>query len=571
MGTDSREALRARIAALEAALEAAERRHRSGDPPDVGGGTGAAAALPSGAGAGRTDLQESEAALASSRAETKAGQADLLASVVALSSLRAESEAVNLASEAALASSRAETKLTLDDLVASAVALALAQEETRAGQNDLLASEVANKALALANGLLVTSEAALESLVDKRTRALLREMAERRLAQESLRQGEKLQAIGHLTGGIAHDFNNILHVIFSGTSLLRRSGLTEERRSTLLDSIEHAASRASDLTGRLLAFARRQVLQPRAFDLNLRLADMSVLLQPALGSHIKIETDFAPDLWPIIADPSQLEVAVLNLAVNARDAMMPEGGVFTIRTGNATLAKTLEREAGDYVCLTVSDSGPGMSPDVMSHAFEPFYTTKAPGKGTGLGLAQVYGFAKQSGGDVSIESAQGNGTAIVLHFMRPTEAAIAAAAPRTDDAHAPRVARQAAGHTILVVDDDMDLAGLTASMLEDTGYTVMRAANADDALAVLSAGDKVDAVFSDVIMPGTMNGVDLAVTLRVRYPHVAVLLATGYSQLLAEWNGPTEVEVLKKPYRLNDLVAALDRSFSAVTPGHTAC
>jgi signal transduction histidine kinase/ActR/RegA family two-component response regulator len=451
--------------------------------------------------------------------------------------------------------------------LASAVALALSQAETKVGQTDLLASELANKALSLANDMLVTNEAVLERLVERRTGALMREVEDRRRAEDALRQGEKLQAIGQLTGGIAHDFNNILQLVFSGATLLRRPGLTEERRSVLLDRIEHAADRASELTSRLLAFARKQALHPKALDLNEHLAAMSDLLRPALGSQIRLETDFAVDLWPVIADPNQLDVAILNLAVNARDAMPPDGGMFTLQTRNVTLEATPERVAGDYVRVAVKDSGSGMTPAVMAHAFEPFYTTKAVGKGTGLGLAQVYGFAKQSGGDVAIESAQGEGTVILLHLLRPTAAALADAARPEGATAIGRGMRQATGQTVLVVDDNLDLASFTASMLEGQGYAILCAANASDALALLDAGEQVDAVFSDVVMPGPMNGIQLAGAVRLRYPKLAVLLATGYSQLLAEWNGPAAAEVLSKPYRLSDLMAALERAFAAVVPG----
>jgi CheY-like chemotaxis protein len=267
----------------------------------------------------------------------------------------------------------------------------------------------------------------------------------------------------------------------------------------------------------------------------------------------------------VIADPNQLEVAILNLAVNARDAMLPEGGVFTLETRNETLKASPEHAACDYVCLAVRDSGRGMPPAVLAHVFEPFFTTKAAGKGTGLGLAQVYGFVKQSGGDVVIESAPGQGTAVFFHLPRPTATALAdaaAAVPR--DASAVQQMQKDADRTVLVVEDNADLASFTVSMLEGQGYATRCASNAADALALLDAGATVDAVFSDVAMPGTMNGVELASTLRWRYPQLAVVLATGYSQLLAEWNGPPVAEVLGKPYRLDDLMAALTRAFAAV-------
>jgi PAS domain S-box-containing protein len=401
----------------------------------------------------------------------------------------------------------------------------------------------------------------LERLVEERTAALLREVEERRRAEEALRQGEKLQALGQLTGGIAHDFNNIVQVIASGATLLQHPGLHEERQAAILNGLTKAAQNAKELTGRLLAFARRQALQPEAFDLNARLEGMVELLRRTLGSRIRVETDFAIDLWPAQADPNQLEVAVLNLAANARDAMPPEGGVLTLTTRNATLKATPERAAGEYVCLAVKDTGKGMSSAVLARAFEPFFTTKGPDLGTGLGLAQVHGFAKQSGGDIAVESTPGQGTIIFFHLPRATTAEVerqgtmARAAEPAGTAWEHRESK-----TVLVVDDNPDVASFAATMLEGLGYTTRRAANAGEALSVLETDKTVDAVFSDVVMPGDMDGVQLASTLRLHHPHLAVVLATGYSETLAEWQGEVVAEVLSKPYRLDDVVAALERA-----------
>jgi CheY-like chemotaxis protein len=301
-----------------------------------------------------------------------------------------------------------------------------------------------------------------------------------------------------------------------------------------------------------------------AFDLNARLAGMSGLLNPSFGPNIRLETDFSSALWPVIADPNQLEVAILNLAVNARDAMPPEGGAFTLQTRNVTLAATPERRAGDYVRLAVSDTGSGMTPGVLAHVFEPFFTTKAQGKGTGLGLAQVYGFARQSGGDVAIKSAPGQGTTISFYLPRPTDTALAEAARNQDeDGTAVLPPQQPDGRTVLVVEDNPDLASFTVSILEGYGYSTRYAANAADAIVIIEAGETVDAVFSDIVMPGPMNGLQLASLLRVQYPHLPVVLASGYSQPLVEWDGPTVAEVLNKPYRLIDLTSALGRAFAA--------
>jgi PAS domain S-box-containing protein len=427
----------------------------------------------------------------------------------------------------------------------------------QAAQREVAARRVAEEDLRRLNETL-------ERLVEERTAALLREVEERRRAEEALRQGEKLQALGQLTGGIAHDFNNIVQVIASGATLLRDTNMKGERRATILDGLTKAAQNAKELTGRLLAFARRQSLQPEAFDLNARLEGMAELLRRTLGSRIRVETDFEAELWPAHADPSQLEVAVLNLAANARDAMLPEGGVLKLTTRNATLEATPERAAGDYICLAVKDTGKGMSAALKARVFEPFFTTKGPDKGTGLGLAQVHGFAKQSGGDVAIESTPGQGTAIFFHLPRATAAEV------EKEERPVRAADPAVGawqrresKTVLVVDDNPDVASFTATMLEGLGYVTRRAVNAAEALSVLEQDLTVDVVFSDVVMPGDMNGVQLAQTVRGRHSRLAVVLATGYSATLAEGRGEAVAEVLSKPYRLDDVVAALERALTA--------
>jgi signal transduction histidine kinase/DNA-binding response OmpR family regulator len=516
---------------------------------------------------GQADLLASETALAHSQAETKHGLAELLASESALASSQEETKVGLidlLASASALATSRAETKISLADLLASATALAASRAENQTGQTDLLASEVANRALSLANDLLVTNEAALERLVEQRTADLTREMEERRIAEDALRQGEKLQAIGQLTGGIAHDFNNILQIVFSTAAFLRSSNVTDVRRNELLDSLEDAAALGGQATSRLLAFARKKVLSPRSCNINSLVEGMAELLSPTLGPKVTFETDLASNLSEVIADHGELEVAILNLASNARDAMLPEGGVFKLTSSAAYHERTSDRPAGEYVCLTVSDTGPGMPSDVASHAFEPFFTTKPRGKGTGLGLAQVWGFAKQSGGDVAIETSS-EGTLLTLYFPRPSvEALEASLATEAHEASLARREPELRRKTVLVVEDNRDLAKLTTSLLQQIGYDTLSAENARQALDCFAGDTKIDAVFSDVVMPGDMNGVELAKTLYRLYPRLPVTLATGYSEYLVEHPGPRSVEVLSKPYRIGELTAAIGRSFARV-------
>ena len=387
----------------------------------------------------------------------------------------------------------------------------------------------------------------LERMVEDRTAALLHEIEERRLAQEALRQSEKLQVVGQLTGGIAHDFNNMLQVISAGVRLLKSPRLTEARKTMLLDGMEKSTDDAAGLVRRLLSVARKQQIDPRPLNLNERLSESADLLRRTLGSNVRVKTNVAPGLWPVLADQTEFEMALLNLAVNARDAM-PSGGTIIIRAHNE-----MSEAAGERIRITVEDTGTGMAPAVMARAFEPFFTTKAVGKGTGLGLSQVYGFARQAGGSAAVESEPGLGTTVTLHLPRAREGIAPPGAATSASASVGEAMMRAYGKVVLVVDDNPEIAAFATAMLEGLGYTVRQAANAPDALALLDSGEKVDAVFSDVVMPGHIDGAE-----------VAVVMASGYTDQREQLNA-LPVEVLAKPYFLDSLAAALDRTLRAAT------
>ncbi len=408
---------------------------------------------------------------------------------------------------------------------------------------------------------LARSRAELEQLVEQRTAALLRASEERRQAEEALLQAEKLASLGQLTGGVAHDFNNLLQVVTSGAALLQRVNLSEARRAEILQAMIQAGQRGRELTDRLLAFARRQRLRPEVTDVGARIVSVAGLLRQTLGPGVQVKTDIAPGLWAARVDPGQLEVAILNLAVNARDAM-PEGGTITIRASNRVLGATADRAAGEYVCIAVEDTGGGIPPHILARVLEPFFTTKEPGRGTGLGLPQAHGFAKQSGGDLYIESEPGRGTMVALQLPRDMAPPGAEEGPE-EVADGSRVhVLQGIGTKVLVVEDNPDVAAIACSFLEDLGYATSRAGNAAEALTMLADGGAVDAVFSDVVMPGGISGVELAAVLRTSYPRVALVLATGYSEQLARGGAPEGIEVLAKPYHPEELAEALERALA---------
>ncbi|SFL30387.1 hybrid sensor histidine kinase/response regulator [Methylobacterium pseudosasicola] len=393
------------------------------------------------------------------------------------------------------------------------------------------------------------------------------DVSRRRDAEEALGQAQKMEALGQLTGGIAHDFNNLLQVIVGYVDILA-SGLEKPdadraRLGRATDNIRQAAERATTLTQQLLAFARKQRLDGRAVNLNTLVEGMREMVARSVGEVVTIELDLARDLWNCRVDPTQAEVAILNVLINARDAM-PEGGTVKITTENTEIVAGGEigpLRPGRYVSIAIRDTGTGIPPAVLARVMDPFFTTKEEGKGTGLGLSMVYGFAKQSGGAAQIESAVGAGTTVRLSF------------PATDsDAHAPskvshRAVDRQGTETILIVDDREDVAELARTILRDFGYTTLMASNAREALEILDSSERIDLLFTDLIMPGGMNGVLLAREARRRQPKLKVLLATGYAEASLERTdiGGSEFDLLNKPYRRTELV----RRVRAILDGPT--
>ncbi|WP_458096614.1 ATP-binding protein [Roseomonas sp. WA12] len=394
------------------------------------------------------------------------------------------------------------------------------------------------------------AEIALRDANENLRREVEREVVAREAAQARMTQTLKLEALGRLTGGVAHDFNNLLAVVTAGTSLLAR---TEDpaRRERLTASIAQAASRGADLTRRLLTFARRQALRPEPVALAPWLADIGALLSRSLQADIAVEIDAPEDLWPVLADPAEMELAVMNLGLNARDAM-PRGGALRILARNVELdaAEDPDGLTGNFLRLEMSDTGTGMAPEVLARAFEPFFTTK-PGSGTGLGLAQVYGFARQSGGAARVASRPGHGTCITLILPRATTGAAAVpTAARPEPTGAVRPLR------VLVVEDDEAVASLVLDMMGHLGHTAMRATGPIDALRQLESGLEIDLVFTDVLMPGGMDGLDLARALHDARPELPVLLTSGYGGAPARV-AEAGLPLLRKPYTLGALRDAL--------------
>ncbi|HYN39034.1 MAG TPA: ATP-binding protein, partial [Rhodospirillales bacterium] len=383
------------------------------------------------------------------------------------------------------------------------------------------------------------------------------DITDRKEMEEQLRQSQKMQALGQLTGGIAHDFNNLLAIIIGNLQLLGERIDGEARLRELFEDALWSAQRGAELTHRLLAFARRQPLKPDAVDFNGVIRGLSDLLRRTLGAGIQIREDLAPDLWTAYADRGELERALVNLAVNARDAMQG-GGMLILETRNATIDEAYAEQyeelvAGDYVLLAVSDSGGGMSAEVMRHVFEPFFTTKAVGKGSGLGLSMVYGFVKQSGGHVEIDSRIGQGTTVKLYLPR----ALATSRQREKSTLGPPSA-QIKGRVVLLVEDEAKLRRVATKMLDKLGLTILQAESAEEALALLKER-RIDLLFTDFELPGGMNGAELADRARKLAPGIKILFTTGYARdtIVADRSAKDDMPWLLKPYSQSDLTRHL--------------
>jgi signal transduction histidine kinase len=386
----------------------------------------------------------------------------------------------------------------------------------------------------------------LERRVEERTKELVEQ-------QQQLAQAQKMEAVGQLTGGIAHDFNNILTVITGTIEILADAVANEPKLVEIAMMIDSAAQRGAELTQHLLAFARKQPLHPRATDTNELVIGAAKLLRPTLGEHIEIESMLEENAWPALVDPGQFTTALVNLAVNARDAM-PNGGKLTLETGNVYLDEAYakahsEVSPGAYAMVAVSDNGTGIPAAIRDKVFDPFFTTKEAGKGTGLGLSMVYGFVKQSGGHIKIYCEDGHGTCIKIYLPR-------AAADDIESIDLAKVAPAQGGtETILVVEDDPLVRHYVTAQLAGLGYRAIPAANADEALVLIDQGTVYDLLFTDLIMPGSKSGRELADEVLQRRPDIKVLYTSGYSERTIMHNGRLDpgVLLLTKPYRRADL------------------
>jgi len=396
----------------------------------------------------------------------------------------------------------------------------------------------------------------LSFLALRHTRAFVSETQRREAAETALKQAQRLEAIGQLTGGVAHDFNNLLMVVSGNVERLRRD-LHEPRQKRALDAIDNAARRGEGLTRQLLSFSRRQTLAPTVIDPRRQLQKIRDILRSSLRGDIAITLDIPGGIWPVRVDPGELELALINLAINARDAM-PNGGALTLSARNTTLGggAASDDPRGEFVAIAMRDTGLGIPADVLPKVFEPFFTTKEVGKGTGLGLSQVYGFAKQAGGTATIASELGRGTEITLYLPRCVEVPLA----HEDDS---TLRPDGNGHgIILLVEDNAEIAEVSRANLEELGYRALHAPNAAAAMDIVERDRTIDLVFSDIVMPGPMSGLDLARRLREIRPGLPIVLTTGYSSALQS-AAPEGFTLLTKPYDLASLHGVIEDTLRA--------
>ena len=398
--------------------------------------------------------------------------------------------------------------------------------------------------------------------------AIVRDVTSAKSMEEQLRQLQRIDAIGRLTGGVAHDFNNLLAIIHGNSELVREGLADGSQEAEMADDVINAAVRGAELVRRLLAFARMQHLEPEPIDLSSRLPNILGLLERSLGEKIHVRVKTARQLWPAIVDPTQVDDALVNLAINARDAM-PGGGTLTIETQNVSLdedyaANHVEVMPGDYVMLAVSDSGTGMSPEVIARAFEPFFTTKEEGKGTGLGLSQVFGWVKQSGGHIKIYSELGHGTTVKLYLPRATGKG--EAKPAEPERATPR-----GDETIFVVEDNPNVRRTVVRQLHDLGYRTIEAESGAEAIVRVREGAEFDLMLTDVVMPGGMTGYQLADELGALRPGARVLFTSGYTELAAASGQAARKEaLLSKPYRKQDLGRAVRQALDCPAAAEAA-
>ncbi len=379
----------------------------------------------------------------------------------------------------------------------------------------------------------------------------LRDQERLRHAEAALRETQKIESLGKLTGGVAHDFNNLLAVFASGVHLLERTPTPPKR---VLDAMRRAVARGTGLTKHLLAFSRRRPLNPESIDVAAHLTSMRAMLDGSLGGHITVEMKFGADLWPVEVDAGEMELAILNLCVNARDAM-PDGGVVSLGAENVSIADGAGSQA-DFVQLSVTDTGCGIPADILNRVFEPFFTTKDINKGSGLGLPQVYGFAQQSGGRTSIASTVGMGTTVTVLLPRSSRPAADSSRMVQTGTAAPARVDSEQNREVLLVEDDVEVSAVTIELLTSLGFSVTHVESAEAALEALANSPAIDIVLSDIMMPGGINGLQLARQIRVRHPDLRVVLTTGYVESAAEMTDG-EFKILLKPFSLDALAAAL--------------